>query len=265
MDTVIQPDAYDRLASAYGCLTAGYDHNRWIDELVDLARRAGLRGERTLDVACGTGSTALPLIRHGFHVTGVDSSEGMLSVARHRIAGSAEVIQGDMTRLPDIGTFDLVTCLGDALNHLLSRPSVEQSLASMARNVAPGGLLLFDLNTLATLRSAFSTCSVASDESYVVVWRGLGPEDLSPAGHTAAELTVLDLLDRTRAAETIVIEERHHPLEAVLACIRRGGLELVTVRGSYAGGRLDFDAPPDEEVHHKLVVVARRRHTGRGR
>lgn len=257
MTTLAQPAAYDRLARAYGCLTAGYDNDGWMAALVELARDRGLRGTRALDVACGTGSTSLPLAHHGFEVTGVDCSEGMLEIARERLAGIADLIHGDMRTLPHIGAFDLVTCVGDALNHLLDAASVERALERIACNLAPGGLLVFDLNTLTTLRSVFSASSVAGDASCVVVWRGLGAADLAVGGQTAAELTVVDLLDRMRPPETVVVEERHHPLGAVIASVRRAGLEPVAVRGSLAGARLDSGAP-DEDRHHKLVVIAGR-------
>ncbi len=82
--------------------------------LVDAARPA--RGERVLDVACGTGivsRTIAPLVGDGGKVTGVDLSPDMIEVARTLMpqGTSIELKQGNGTALdlPD-RSFDLVTC-----------------------------------------------------------------------------------------------------------------------------------------------------------
>src|SRR5512146_3367879 len=45
------------------------------------------RGERLLDVACGTGRIGIRLAQEGTAVTGLDLSEKMLEVAKHKGAG----------------------------------------------------------------------------------------------------------------------------------------------------------------------------------
>jgi SAM-dependent methyltransferase len=250
--------SYDRLAPAYACLSAGYDHDRWLAKLLRVAREAGLRGSRALDVACGTGSTTAPLADAGFDVTAVDRSRGMLDVARRRLGGRVELVEADMRDLPALGVFDLVLCVDDALNHLLDAGELRAALASMARCLAPGGVVVFDLNTLHTLRTVFSADSSSADGSAVVLWRGLGDPALPPGGITRAELTVFELgEDRSEQVERLAIAERHHPLQDVLQAVWACGLEPARLLGQHRGARLDGE-PPDEAVHHKLVVVARR-------
>ena len=174
-------DPYDRLAPAYDVLSAGYDHEHWLTALVALARGHGLHGRRVLDVGCGTGSSVLPLLSQGFAVTGVDRSAGMLEVARERLGEAIELVQADMRELPCLGAFDLVACLDDGVNHLLTGADLQAALASMARNLAPGGLVLFDLNTLPTLRSVFSSDWTTERGDAVIVWRGRAPSGSGPA------------------------------------------------------------------------------------
>lgn len=73
---------------------------------------------RALDVGCGTGATALRLVRLGWHVTGLDSSQAMLDIGRRAAeeAGFANGITiriGDASQLSELfpaGSFDVVLC-----------------------------------------------------------------------------------------------------------------------------------------------------------
>ena len=56
-------------------------------------------GERVLDVACGTGNAAALVAEAGSEVTGIDSAERLIHVARNRIPG-ANFVVGDAERLP---------------------------------------------------------------------------------------------------------------------------------------------------------------------
>jgi ubiquinone/menaquinone biosynthesis C-methylase UbiE len=81
-------------------------------------------GERILDLACGTGLVALlaeGMVRAHGCVIGLDISEGMLNVARHKARGKGSrisFIQCDVSDLKSIKLlllgydgFDLITCV----------------------------------------------------------------------------------------------------------------------------------------------------------
>ncbi len=96
------------------------------------------RGERALDLCCGTGDIALELARRGARVVGVDFSAPMLGVARRR-AQSGAFVRGDALRLPfPDRAFDVVT-IGYGLRNLAS---FEAALREMNRVLRPGGRLL---------------------------------------------------------------------------------------------------------------------------
>ncbi len=69
-------------------------------------------GQRVLDVACGTGNTAIPAAQAGGQVTGLDLTPELLQVARRRAdeAGVEVALQeGDAEQLPfGEGSFDVV-------------------------------------------------------------------------------------------------------------------------------------------------------------
>ena len=70
-----------------------------------------------------------------------DVSPAMVERARVRHPEGADaVLVADMCSLPDLGPFDLVTCLDDAVNYLLDPDDLLAAFRSAARNLRPGGL-----------------------------------------------------------------------------------------------------------------------------
>lgn len=98
-------------------------------------------GSRVLDIACGTGNTAIPLARAGCIVTGVDIAPNLLEQARARAASEGLSIafdEGDAEALPYAdASFDAVTTMFGAM--FAPRPELVASEA--ARVLKPGGLL----------------------------------------------------------------------------------------------------------------------------
>src|SRR5688572_3045350 len=172
--------AYDSVAPGYDLLTAGYEYDRWIDALEELAREHGLLGSRLLDVACGTGKSFLPFLERGYEVAACDVSPAMVAIADDKAGGRASCSVADMCALPVLGAFDLVTCLGDALNHLPDLVAVGAALDGFAANLAPGGLAVLDLNTLSAYREVPD--AVAEDDDRLVVWNGGAAAISEPGG-----------------------------------------------------------------------------------
>ncbi len=101
--------------------------------------------DRALDVATGTGFTALALAPHCREVVGVDFTPGMLREARGlretRGIANLRFCLGDAEALPfREGGFDIVTCR-HASHHF---PHVSVALGEMARVVRPGGRVVLD-------------------------------------------------------------------------------------------------------------------------
>jgi SAM-dependent methyltransferase len=250
--------AYDALASTYDAFTADYDYERWLTVLHGLAAEHGARGRRLLDVACGTGRSFEPMLRRGYEVMACDISPAMVERAAARLeysGGRAAV--ADMRRLPDWGTFDLVTCLDDAVNYLHSEVDLDAAFRSVARVLRPGGFYVFDVNSLTTYRTVFSSSFTVEGGAVLFHWHGEAEPGVAPHSLCGARLEI------ESAGSTSVTRhvQRHWSPEVIRERLDRAGLECVAVRGQSTGAVLCDQ--PDESVHNKVVFVARRKRFAR--
>ena len=133
-------EQYDRLAERYDL--------RWRDyvrsTLSFLMKWMNVQGtERILDVACGTGTLEQWLEKDhpGQTMSGIDISEKMISVARHKLAAYPNVtfFKASASQIPfPEESFDLVVCANSF--HFFDEPS--RSLVEMRRVLKTGGRII---------------------------------------------------------------------------------------------------------------------------
>src|SRR5580765_4061654 len=110
---------------------------------IDLVNRLGIQpGMKVLDVACGTGNSAIPAARLGADVIGVDIAPNLLEQARARAAAEgleARFQEGDAEKLefPD-ASFDLVVSIYGAM----FAPRPELVVSEFKRVTKPGGRIV---------------------------------------------------------------------------------------------------------------------------
>jgi len=246
--------AYDVLGDTYRLLISGADHEAWCAVLERLAMDAGLRGRRLLDVACGSGESFRPFLARGYTVTACDVSPRMVALAADP---RAEVLVQDMRSLPVLGAHDLALCLNDALNYLTEPGELEAALRGIARNLAPGGILVFDVNSVRTMRETFGGLFAWPEADRVAIWRGTPASRGAAAGDLVkAEVEVLTRGDGGWERALSVHAQRHHPEPAVRRALAAAGLRLVRLGGMPPGVEVRDRFEELEDL--KSVYVARR-------
>ncbi len=120
-----------------------------IDFYVDEAKRSG---GPVVELGVGTGRIAIPIAQAGVDVIGVDSSEGMLAVAREAAAdeGVAERLDlraGDLRAPPVEGPVPLVICPFRAFLHLHTDAERIGALSTVYDLLHPGARFIFDVFT----------------------------------------------------------------------------------------------------------------------
>ena len=122
-------------------LSYGQDR-RWKARLIALADLR--RGDRVLDLACGTGDIAFGAAPRARQTVGLDVTHRMLQLAAQRCGAGlygprVALITGDMLALPFRNSqFDVVTT-GYGLRNV---PDLQQAIREIRRVLTPGGRLL---------------------------------------------------------------------------------------------------------------------------
>ncbi|MCI1720634.1 MAG: bifunctional demethylmenaquinone methyltransferase/2-methoxy-6-polyprenyl-1,4-benzoquinol methylase UbiE [Bacteroidales bacterium] len=107
---------FNRISGSYDALNHLFSLNidkRWRKQAVNYLCGGMKEGARILDEACGTGDLTIALADKGFHVTGIDISQGMLAVAKKKVVKCnplPHLMLADAAKLPFAGGyFDAVT------------------------------------------------------------------------------------------------------------------------------------------------------------
>jgi demethylmenaquinone methyltransferase/2-methoxy-6-polyprenyl-1,4-benzoquinol methylase len=131
---------FDRIAPRYDqlnrLLSAGLDQ-RWRRDALDRIRVG--KGDRVVDLACGTGDLAELSMARGAHVVGVDFAFEMLCAARRRGIQTA-LLQADAEALPLPDEWATVVTCGFALRNFVGLPAI---FCELARVLEPGGRVAF--------------------------------------------------------------------------------------------------------------------------
>lgn len=109
-----------------------------------------------LDMGCGTGSHAVPWVRRSFDVTGIDSSEVSVGIARNKAQQNGLKMDFHVMDIRDIHlnkTFDACTCMFAVMNYLTGNADIRSTLAGVRKHLKKDSLFVFDCwNGLAVLR-----------------------------------------------------------------------------------------------------------------
>jgi len=185
------------------------------------------RGSSFLDIGCGTGRHAIELARRGFKVTGVDFSEGMLSIARAKAAREGvevEFVHADATDFALDRLFDYGICLCEGGVGLVERGAdAEDHDRKIFQNVAAH--LKPNAPFVLTALNAYSAIRQMNDG---LVQAG----QFDPASMISFYQDQWDLPD---GSQTVTIYERLFIPPEVTRMLRDSGFNVDNVYGGTAG------------------------------
>jgi len=242
--------AYQAIAPIYDEFCGANDYEMWVGALLLELEKRGLRQGRLLDVGCGTGRAFGPMLKRGWEIVGCDLSPAMLAEARAKFADAVPLHEASLRELPVFGEFELVWALNDVVNYLLEDGDLERAFAGMRANLAPGGLVLFDSNTLAVYRSSFGEEAGGSQAVGEWRWQSLTAE-VVPGEVVESRIS-------GPGVETHVHRERHYSEAQIREALGAAGLELLASIGQQeVDGGVEMSEPPAEDRDHKVIHICR--------
>ena len=134
----------DAFCTVYNQFGWNYFPEAFGQQLLQWLDAHGLCVKTSLDIGCGTGVLCEILHNAGIRASGMDLSEGMIAIARENNPDIHYDVANMVTYRPD-RQFDLVTCTGDALNHIISLDDIETIFQNVFSYMSPGGHFIFDI------------------------------------------------------------------------------------------------------------------------
>lgn len=113
-------------------------------QLLQWLKNEKLHPKTAMDLACGTGVLCKILQENGIRADGMDFSAGMIEIAKENCPESHFDVADMITYCPE-KQFDLVTCTGDAVNHIPDLSDVQKIFRNVHDYLAPGGYFVFDI------------------------------------------------------------------------------------------------------------------------
>lgn len=114
------------------------------EELVKWIKINNVSVSTSMDLACGTGILCEVLADAGIRASGMDFSEGMIDIARKSRSDIEYDVADMITYRPD-KKYDLVTCTGDALNHIIDPENLQRIFENVYGYLENGGYFIFDI------------------------------------------------------------------------------------------------------------------------
>lgn len=144
-------DEYAGFAAVYDLFMDNVPYEKWCGRITELLREYGVKDGLVLDLGCGTGTLTELLAESGYDMIGVDVSEEMLELAvEKREASGHDILYllQDMREFELYGTVKAVISVCDSVNYITEEADLLQVFRLVNNYLDPGGIFLFDLNTV---------------------------------------------------------------------------------------------------------------------
>ena len=159
-------EAYGKFAQVYDMFMDNIDYEKWADYIAEHLNSHGISDGLVLELGCGTGTMTGLLAQKGYDMIGVDNSEEMLAEAMEKKVESGYDILyllQDMQEFELYGTVRAVISVCDSLNYITEKEELLQVFQLVNNYLDPGGLFLFDMNTLHKYRDILGDTTIAEN------------------------------------------------------------------------------------------------------
>lgn len=239
-------DAYEDFAEVYDTFMDETPYEEWCSFVTAALKENKISDGIVLDLGCGTGTLTELLAKEGYDMIGVDLSDRMLNIAMEKRAQSGQDIlylQQDMREFELYGTVRAVVCLCDSLNYLLKEEDLLQTFRLVNNYLDPGGLFLFDFNTVYKYENVIGDTTIAENrDDCSFIWENYYDAE--------GQLNEYDL--------TIFVREKKELFRRFTETHIQRGYTLSTVRRLVEESGMIFRRAIDADTHGEVTETSER-------
>lgn len=248
-------DSYTSFAKVYDMFMDNIPYEEWCEYLVFLLKKYGCNDGLVADLGCGTGTLTRLLSSKGYDMIGIDNSQDMLSIAmEHQQDKKSNILYllQDMREFELYGTVNAVVSICDSINYILEEEELVQVFKLVNNYLNPGGVFIFDCNTLFKYRQMGDSVIAENREEGSFIWEN----DFSEEDHINIYDLTLFIQKEEEKNCYYKYEETHYQrgytLEQMKDCIKASGMELLAIYDAFTMN------PPTNESE-RVYFVARER------
>lgn len=246
-------EAYQSFARVYDMFMNDVPYAEWADYVQELLDEYGVKDGLVLELGCGTGSLTEILSARGYDMIGVDNSADMLEIALDKKMESGQDILyllQDMRGFELYGTVRAVISICDSMNYITEEEELLTVFKLVNNYLDPGGVFVFDLNTLYKYREILGECTIAENrENGSFIWDNYFDEedDINEYDLTLFIPEGDDGLFR-KYEETHY--QRGYELDTIKELLEKAGMVYVTAYDA-------FTKEPPKEDSERIYVIAK--------
>ena len=244
-------EAYTSFASVYDTFMDNIPYEEWSVYVKELLEEYGVTEGLVLELGCGTGTMTELLASAGYDMIGIDNAEEMLEIAlEKKLSSDHDILYllQDMREFELYGTVRGIVSICDSMNYLTEYEDLVQVLRLANNYLDPGGVFIFDLNTVYKYSEILGEQTIAENrdegsfiwENYFDQEEGINEYDLT--------LFIREEDGRFRKYEETHFQRAYEQKE-VEEAIREAGMELVAVYDAFT------KEPPKPDSERLYFVV----------
>jgi len=206
---------YDSFAPIYDLVMGTrIDEAKLIERLI---KNHAPGAKNLLELGCGSGSL-IKVLQKSYSCVGIDLSSEMVKLAKKKVP-RCQFLVGDITSIKIEEKFDVIICVFDTINHILSFHKWRQLFHCVHAHLNQGGVFIFDTNTKLKVERYISELPYAeiTDEFISIV-------DAEKKGPNRYELNVRALIKNKSGSfdlKKIKIPEVIYPNVKIRAALSR--------------------------------------------
>ena len=247
---------YSKFALVYDNLMDNIPYDEWTSYLKKLLDDYDIKEGIIAELGCGTGNITERLAEYGYDMIGIDNSPEMLDIAMQKGAAnksSSLYLCQDMREFELYGTVRAVISLCDSINYITDKDDLVTIMRLVNNYLDPGGLFIFDFNTLHYYRDVVADNTIAEDRDDIsFIWDNYFDEDTN-----INELS-LSLFVKDKESESDDIYKKYselhlqkaYTLDEIKEAIAASGLEFITAFNAFTS------EAPDEDSE-RIYIIAR--------